>query len=190
MSKKIQWPQLSTEARISLIEQGKDKVRIYGKFPIDPENCECKPLIKATVQTAHNIRKTPQYTECPRRFTKGMKRYKVVCKNCGEILAFFYNTHPKLDSNYCDLHYFTWFDKDGKRGCSTVNYNPNTGKVNFECHCGYRAIREPRATFRDIEFVKTPVGEKVIRGRNMPVKNWKRYTDYKILLAETKDGDK
>lgn len=181
MKNKFEFPKLSTEARLSLLESGKSKIEIYGKTPIDHERCDCRPIIRSAIELSQKLRKPVEYLDCPRKKEKDMKKYKVVCENCGEILAFFYNDKPELNNNYCDLHYFTWFDKDGKRGCATVNYNNENKKVNFECHCGNRVIKEPRNTFVDVEIKKNVKGERIVESKNKPVKNFMRYTSFKIL---------
>lgn len=178
--KKIQFPMPSTEARLRLIESGKKRIDFLGLTPIDPRGCECGGLIKAAINLSQNLRKPLQRVECSRVSEKGMRKYRIVCKKCGEVLAYFYNTKPVLDNNYCDLHYTTWYDKDGKRGCACVNQNKDL--VNFECHCGNRVIKEPRETIVDVRLLKTR-GRKTMGGTKK-VKGFPRYTRYKILKAK------
>lgn len=86
---------------------------------------------------------------------EGMKKYKAVCKSCGEILCTFYSPERGLErairvEGISRVNMKTW------RGCRGVNLSPD-GKVNFECCCGAKDIYEPSL-------------------------NQKRYTEYKILI--------
>lgn len=142
MSKKINphynRPSISLNMKIDMLNDGKKKHVIVGKFPCDPIwDKNIQNLIKSEILESQRKKVEPKHVENPRKFKKGMKRYKVYCKFSNEVLAYFYNTSPKLDGNYCDLHYVSWCDTKNWYGCKGININPETGEVNFESASGY-----------------------------------------------------
>lgn len=65
----------------------------------------------------------------------GYKLYIVNCVSCGEKMAKVWATDGQL-TDWCDLHYLSWYDKDSWHGCLTVNVSPIDGLLGFECACG------------------------------------------------------
>ena len=156
----------SAEKRLELLESGKDRIDIISWRPFDPPSkegfeCDCEGLIKERAKGDQG------YLECP--LAKGLTKYKVVCKKCGERLAIFNAERPSLKGKFYNLHYTSWFDKKSWHGCLGMNRNSHTMEVNFECACGNKVIKEPR----EVEIVTNKGTKKV--------KDMKRYTEYKIL---------
>jgi hypothetical protein len=162
-------PSVSINARLKLIEEGKKQIIVIGQFPIDPKtDRRIYSLIKAESLSARAEGRDTNHIENPRKYEKGMKRYKIYDTYSNEVLAYFYNTKPELDSNYCDLHYVSWHDSKNWYGCKGVNVNPESSVVNFESNSGF-ANKE--------DFVKQS-------GKTIKIK---RYTD--ILIIEDKYPD-
>ena len=84
---------------------------------------------------------------------KGKRKYKVVCKSCGELLATFWGATRGLEQAI-ELEGVSTVSMKRWGGCRGINVGE---KINFECNCGSCKIVEPST-------------------------NEKRYTEYKILL--------
>lgn len=144
-----------------LVEEGKSRIDIISWRPFDLPDCACEKTINDCI-----VNKKTKHIVCPN--AKNKKQYKIVCKNCGEQLAYFHADAPIL-KDYCNLHTVSWYNKDSWHGCYGINRNPQTLIVNFECCCGSKVIRE-----------SSEVKIKGLTGLQK-VKNIKRYTEYKII---------
>lgn len=122
---------------IAISELKEKKKEIVKTFPLDRPGCLCETYIRERI-----ARKEMSLFECPEVKKRKLKKYFIVCDNCKEKLAYFHSDTPSLD-NYFDLHYMCWYDKESWHGCLTINRNPNTLELNFECACGHKEIREP-----------------------------------------------
>lgn len=126
--------------------RGLNRVDIYGFFPNDPADCDCKGSIdewmkKLNRLNAHGrsveMERTPQL-ECPKvqeAKLKGWKRYKIKCKNCNEVMGWLWSPDPSIPT-WCDFHYSQWHDSDSWHGCITPHISPIDGSICFECSCG------------------------------------------------------
>lgn len=148
----------SLGARMRLIETGKRKYKIIGDTPIDRPDCECHGLIKEYKNRAGEGLKMG-YIECPRVKRGNYPQRQIRCKHCREVLATFNGKNRSLDEDYYNLHYHCWHDSKSWYGCTNVNVNPVTLKVNFECTCG----------------------NKVIEDENLKQKDKRRFTEYEIF---------
>lgn len=138
--------QPSLKARIQLLEQNKDRIDIVSWRPYDPPECICEHKVNKQAKSGSKL-----HFECPRD-KKGLRKYRVLCKSCGDMLAYFYAARPKL-KDYCDLHYTSWFNKDSWHGCLGLNINAMTSEIRFECCCGNKAV-EDRYTRYKISIYK------------------------------------
>lgn len=126
-----------------LAKQSDDgKVQVYSFFPIDRADCECQKMIKewkeklATMseEKRNAVIQETKYLVCPRDKT-GMRRRKITCKNCDEVLGYVWATDNTL-KDWCDLHYVNWTDGKEWYGCLTPHISPITEQLCFECCCG------------------------------------------------------
>ena len=165
--KKIEFKiQPSMKSRLELLESGKDKVEKISWRCYDRPNCRCEPIIDTMAKT-----KNLKHVRCPMADDKGMKKYNIICKNCGELLAYFHAKEPSLDK-YCNLHTVAWYDKHSWHGCLGMNRNPHTLVINLECCCGSKVIKEPN----EVQIMGL-TGMQTIQ--NIP-----RYAEYKIIRAK------
>lgn len=65
----------------------------------------------------------------------GRKKYSITCARCGDKVAYCWARDEKL-TDWCDLHYISWHDKESWRGAMAVNVSPIDGRLGFECCCG------------------------------------------------------
>ena len=116
--------------------------KVYSFFPIDRANCECQEMV---LEWKEKLATTPpekrermvqdiKFVTCPRD-TTNMRRYKIVCKNCGETQAFVWATDDTL-RDWCDCHYVQWSDGEQWHGCLTPHVSSITEELCFECCCG------------------------------------------------------
>lgn len=120
----------------------KQRQDIYSFFPIDRAYCECKQLIhdykmklaQTNDEGRRDIVSSVTHIECPRD-KSAMTRYKVVCRDCGEIQAYLWATNNSLE-DWCDCHYTQWHDGSKWHGCFTPHISPITEQLCFECTCG------------------------------------------------------
>jgi len=153
----------SVAARLKLLESGRKYIEKISWRPYDLPECPCEPIISGMANASER-----KEIECPK--AKGLNRYDIVCKNCGDRLAYF-NAKTAQLKNYCNLHYISWYDKDSWHGCRGLNRNPHTMEVNFECCCKNVDIKEPN----EVGIQEGNVTRKI---KGMP-----RYTRHKILKA-------
>ena len=117
-----------------------DKVVIISRFPIDEYNCVCQNIIRAHMKNVAKMnekarlqwyeRNTP--FQCPR--AKNQKLFNLKCQNCGEIIAWVNAMNSAL-KNWSNLHYISWYNKEGWRGTYGVNINPYLKDIRIECCC-------------------------------------------------------
>jgi hypothetical protein len=132
----------SKEALGKLKKTKTDKLEVYSFFPCDKPDCECLGLITEEKKKMEQmgVSEREAYIEkvghikCSRDH-KGMKRYKIICNDCGEIVGYLWATSYKLE-DWCDFHYYQYLDKRGWHGCKTPNVSPVDGKLTIECCCG------------------------------------------------------
>ena len=118
------------------------KVEVYSFFPNDKASCECQPIVlefkkKLAMLNEGDRKKLLSETKrliCPRD-KKGMFRYKITCKNCGEVLGYCWATDNTL-KDWCDFHYVCWADETEWHGCLTPHISPITEQLCLECTCG------------------------------------------------------
>lgn len=122
---------------------GKNEERkVYSFFPIDPFDCDCFEKVQSWEKRLGEAGKRAQsmmdregHIVCPRSKEDKYKQYDVVCNNCGETVAQVHSTDKRL-TEWCNLHYVSWHDKNKWRGCFGINLSPIDGKPGFECTCG------------------------------------------------------
>lgn len=132
----------SKEALEKLKRSKAGKLEIYSFFPCDKPDCECLDLVieeKKKMESMSTSEKdkymeTVGYIKCPRNH-KGMRKYKIICNTCGEVMGYLWATSYKLE-DWCDFHYYQYLDKNGWHGCKTPNVSPIDGKLTIECCCG------------------------------------------------------
>ena len=173
------------------------KVQVYGFFPVDRANCDCKEMIKkwklklaelSDTQRRELIEKT-KFLECPRDKT-GMKRYEISCSGCGDLVGYCWATDPTL-THWCDFHYVQWVqgrkirNKDDYawewRGCFTPHVSPVTEQLCIECCCG-QDTRDFRAN------MTLPAGSAMaIENENRKGRAFNRLdSKFKVSLVEAK----
>jgi len=143
MRKKIVNPRISNEMLLKMYKEKKRKIEIYSFFPVDKHDCECQAQIAdLKIQLARlpedkreSLMKKIGPQRCPKSRKPGYNRYKIVCAQCGQTVAFVY-AKDKYLTDWCDLHYYNWCDRKRWYGCATVNISPIDGKLGFECFCG------------------------------------------------------
>lgn len=64
-----------------------------------------------------------------------LKRFDILCTNCGQKVAYCYAKNDKLDG-WCDLHYLCSYDPITWYGCMAVNVSKIDNHLGFECACG------------------------------------------------------
>lgn len=86
------------------------------------------------------FKKKQKRMTCPRN-KAGLTKFTVVCNQCNDVVGELYAKDASLsDNDWCDLHYICKAVR-GKHvtlwhGAMSVNLNPDTGQVGFECACG------------------------------------------------------
>lgn len=131
---------------------------VFGFYPVDRASCPCQKEIFALKKRLHElspeqvkkeVEKMKFYT-CPRDKT-GMKRYKIVCRQCNSIQGYLWATDPTI-KDWCDFHYVQKSNGEEWFGCLTPHISPITEELHFECCCG-QDTRDFRAnTVRHTEF--------------------------------------
>lgn len=66
---------------------------------------------------------------------KGYKKYELYCNQCGENIGYLWARDETL-TDWCDLHYRCWYDKNYWNGAMSVNISPVDEQLGFECACG------------------------------------------------------
>jgi hypothetical protein len=148
----------SLQTRITTAVEGHNKDNrkvIVGFLPADKPNCRCANLVlneKKKMSLMTDVQRRVYVAQkkvinCPRHTEKDMSKYKIVCKNCGELLGYVHATDTKL-TDWCNFHYVV--STDGKEwfGGLTPNINPTDKKLGIECSCGVDT-RNPKANGRD-----------------------------------------
>jgi hypothetical protein len=118
------------------------KLEIYSYLPCDRAGCPCQDTIMQWKRNVKNLTESQRVSNmednkfivCPRDKT-GMKRYQIICNNCGETLGYCWATDNTL-SDWCDFHYTQWTDGTYWYGCFTPHISPVTQELCFECCCG------------------------------------------------------
>lgn len=149
----------SSQVLMDLLVSKTKKLTKISSLPVDKPDCDCRGMLNSWGKQAGS----GTIFKCPRSEMKGMKKYEVRCKVCGELNAYVYALNEKLD-DWCDLHYVfegrivkeerqrTALKKvKGKLvpitenyyeyasrwfGCMTINISPKDGELGFECSCG------------------------------------------------------
>ena len=147
----------SNETFIDIVENGDKKIISF--LPTDRHDCDCFGLIRSwnekLSRMSPDLRLKNQkiIIDCPR--SKGMKKYEIYCRECGDLIAYVNADNEQLD-NWCNLHYvsearlgfeYQNFSIDGKlkkkkvkigewRGCMGLQISPIDEKLGFECSCG------------------------------------------------------
>lgn len=111
----IRNPRTSNEQLLKMIKEKKLKDEIYSFFPIDKHNCECQPevnnlkvkLSSMPPNKRMDIMKKIGHIVCPRSKKGGYKRYRIICADCGETIAFIAAKNKDL-TDWCDLHYYNY----------------------------------------------------------------------------------
>lgn len=132
----------SRETNIVALSSKNKKVEVYSFFPNDKADCECQKMVLEWKQKLaglpQNKRETliqeTKFLVCPRDKT-GLKRYKIICKNCNEILGFCWASDSSL-KDFCDFHYVCWSNGLVWHGCFTPHISPITEQLCLECCCG------------------------------------------------------
>lgn len=106
------------------------KKNIIATFPYDRFNCECVNEISRLKQDS---KLKSKFYDCPRSLL--MDKYKIVCSNCGDTVAFIHATDSKL-TDWCNLHYTCESDGVNWHGALAVNLSPIDSCLGFECACG------------------------------------------------------
>lgn len=120
----------------------KRKISVYSFFPIDKGDCECAEMIREWKDKLVLMKPKDREAElekrefitCPKDKT-GMTKYRINCKNCGEVQGFCYASDASL-SDFFDFHYTNWTDGERWFGCFTPNISPIDQKLGIECTCG------------------------------------------------------
>ena len=118
------------------------KIAIYGFFPCDQANCACQPLILKwkkdllSMSNAHReqLMAKTKFLKCPRS-KKGLNRYKISCRVCGEVQGYCWASDKTL-KDWCDFHYVQWTKGEQWHGCLTPHISPITQELCLECCCG------------------------------------------------------
>ena len=118
------------------------KIEVYSFFPIDRADCDCRDLVKLWKKKLGPLSKedkqkaitTTKFLVCPKN-KAGMRRYKIVCKNCNEIQGYCWASDNTL-RDWCDFHYTQWTDGEQWFGCLSPHVSPITEELCLECVCG------------------------------------------------------
>ena len=132
----------SREVSVVVTNSPSKTIEIYSFFPCDKASCDCQKVIvdfKKKLSTLPANEKQALMAQTERiicsRSKKGMKRYRIVCKTCGEILGYCWATDNTL-KDWCDFHYTQWTDGKEWHGCLTPHVSPITEQLCLECCCG------------------------------------------------------
>lgn len=134
--------------------------QIVSKIPVDKHDCLCSKLTENKL-----------YTTCPRSSEYGMRKYQILCDNCGDSVAFIYATDESL-TDWCDLHYTCFNDGKYWHGCMSVNISPIDQSLGFECSCG-QDTRDFRANNTLPNNVLIKIIERNSKGREFNKKDSK-----------------
>lgn len=63
------------------------------------------------------------------------KKYHILCATCGDKVAYVWAKDQKL-TDWADLHYICWYDRESWRGAMAINVSPVDGALGIECACG------------------------------------------------------
>jgi hypothetical protein len=118
------------------------RIEIYSFFPCDRAGCDCQRLIIETRKKLSEMQEKDRIAfmsekkvlVCPRN-KKGLNRYVVECKTCGEVLGYCWAKDATL-TDWCDFHYTNWTDGAEWHGCLTPHVSPITQQLCLECCCG------------------------------------------------------
>lgn len=153
-------PSLSREQLTKMVKAGINNETIISFFPVDPAGCECEAMIDSIqnlpAEVIERKKASKGILRCPKN-KDGYKHYYIYCRNCEARIATLYAKDRSIGTDWCDLHYQSKavVDKvksDDKgvavgghwEGCFSVNIEPKTGRLGFECACG-NDTRQPDA---------------------------------------------
>jgi len=136
----------SLQTRITTAVEGHNKNNrkvIVGFLPADKPKCGCANLVlneKKKMSLMTDVQRRvyvaqKKTIDCPRHNKKGMDQYKIICKNCGELVGYIHATDKNL-TDWCNFHYVVSTDGREWFGGLTPNINPEDGELGIECSCG------------------------------------------------------
>ena len=134
------WPYKTSKRALNEMGNNKKKVKRSWR-PYDNPDCSCELLLNARMQNQDF-----RYFEC-QHSKEWMKKYKIVCKACGEVLGRMWSKNKDFN-DYCDLHYESWYDKDAWRGCYGFHIDPFSSEPKFECCCGNKEVDGRFTTYK------------------------------------------
>ena len=156
----IRKPSVSAETKLYMFDKNIKDLGIISLFPITrPKTAD---FFETLSEKDRFSRLTPAqrmeqqerigFITLPDEYKKGMKKYNILCKKCGEVIAFCWATGENM-ADWTDLHYISKTNGHFWRGCMAVNINPKrpNGPVGFECACG-QDTRKPDAVGRAMGF--------------------------------------
>jgi hypothetical protein len=119
----------------------KEKGVIISRFPIDRYDCPCQKIVRSFMKNLNKMNESAREEwykqntpfQCPR--SKNQKLYNLKCQNCGEIVGQVNALNLTL-KNWSNLHYVSWYDREGWSATYGVNVNPYNGDIRLECCCG------------------------------------------------------
>lgn len=89
---------------------------------------------KLSIEDMAALKFKTEYIRCPRD-KKDMKKFKLYCGMCGDLVGECYATDDTL-TDYCDFHYVSTHDGEYWHGALGINLSPIDQMIGIECGCG------------------------------------------------------
>lgn len=135
-------PSISSEQRAEMIRSKVNIFEYLAPLPYDKFDCDCVPMVNDVKRKLGSMNPKDQREYLKKigplnciKTKKDYKKYKIVCKNCGEKVALVYSKDSLL-TDWCNLHYYYKCDRYRWYGCATLSYSPIDGLLGIECFCG------------------------------------------------------